>query len=353
MGLSHPSTGKTVLITGGAGFLGINMVRYLLARGYQAVSLDIAPFNYIERHSITVLHGDIRNPRIVQNAMEGVDFVVHAAAALPRYAPADIYLTDVNGTHNVLHASFQAKVQRVVYISSTAVYGTSTHHSSVESDRLSGIGPYGKAKVKAEDICEEYRQRGLCVPILRPKSFIGPERLGVFSIFYDWAKDGKNFPILGDGRNRYQLLDVEDLCAAIYLTITLPRIQVNDTFNIGATEFVSMKEEYQAVLDYAGYGKRIISLPAKPAIWMLRILEQIGLVPLYKWVYETVATDSFVTVEKAQRKLNWNPQYSNREALIRNFIWYLKNCDSFEGRSGISHRETWNQGVLRLMKMFF
>jgi len=72
----------------------------------------------------------------------------------------------------------------------------------------------------------------MCIPILRPKSFVGPERLGVFALFYDWAESGKNFPILGNGRNRYQLLDVEDLCNAIYLAATGNREKVNDTFNI-------------------------------------------------------------------------------------------------------------------------
>lgn len=283
-------------------------MRYLLARGYRVVSLDIGPFNYIERHSISVLRGDIRNPGTVQNAMgEGA-----TSSSMPRRLSLDTHrrisiLRRSMAPTTCYMASFRAKAERVVYISSTAVYSTSAHHSSDESDKLSGVGPYGKAKVKTEEICEEYRRRSLCVPILRPKSFIGPERLGVFSIFYDWAKDGKNFPILGDGKNRYQLLDVEDLCAAIYLTITLPPIQVNDTFNIGATEVVSLKEEDQAVLDYAGHGKRIISLPAKPVIWMLRILEQIGLVPLYKWVYETVATDSFVTVEQGSAEAKLQP----------------------------------------------
>ena len=87
---------------------------------------------------------------------------------------------------------------------------------------------------------------------ISPKSFIGPERLGVFALFYDWAKDGKGFPMIGNGKNRYQLLDVEDLCDAIYLCATLPEKKVNDTFNIGAKEFTTMKEDYQAVLDHAG-----------------------------------------------------------------------------------------------------
>lgn len=347
------ATPKTFLVTGGAGFLGINLVRYLQARGHQVVSLDIAPFDYPERDSITVLDGDIRDPAAVQQAMRGVDIVVHTAAALPLYTPQDIYSTDIDGLRIVLDAAFAAQVERLVHISSTAVYGIPDHHSLAEDDKLEGVGPYGEAKVKAEEICEEYRQRGLCLPVIRPKSFIGPERLGVFALFYDWAKDGKHFPILGSGQNRYQLLDVEDLCAAIYLTATLPCTRANDTFNIGATDFTTMKEDYQAVLDYAGYGKRIIPLPAGPAIWTLRLLERLGLSPLYKWVYETAATDSFVSVNKAQKMLGWSPQYSNKEALTRNYIWYLDNLASFEGHSGISHRQPWSQGVLKLAKVFF
>ncbi len=344
---------KTFLITGGAGFLGINLARYLREQGQRVVSLDIAPFDYPERDWVTVLCGDIRDRAAVRAAMEGVDIVVHTAAALPLYSPEDIYSTDIDGIRTVLQAAFEAHVERLIHISSTAVYGIPDHHPLAEDDKLDGVGPYGEAKVQAEEICQEYRQRGLCVPIIRPKSFIGPERLGVFALLYDWAKDGKNFPMLGSGKNRYQLLDVEDLCAAIYLTATLPRSRTNDTFNIGATEFATMREDYQAVLDYAGHGKRIIPLPAAPAIWTLRLLERLGLSPLYKWVYETAATDSFVTVTKAQRMLGWNPTYSNKEALVRNYVWYLENLASFEGRSGVSHRVPWSQGVLKLAKIFF
>ena len=345
--------GQTWLITGGAGFLGINLVRYLRKRGIRPVSLDIAPFDYPEREAIKVLDGDIRDMQAVRAAMEGVDLVIHAAAALPLYSPEEIYTTDVDGIRNVVQATHEANIERLIHISSTAVYGIPDHHPLAEEDRLTGVGPYGEAKIEAEEICLAYRQKGLCVPIIRPKTFIGPERLGVFALLYDWAKDGKNFPMLGSGKNRYQLLDVEDLCAAIYLAATLPPACVNDTFNIGATEFATMKEDYQAVLDFAGHGKRVIPLPAAPAIWTLRLLERLGLSPLYKWVYETAATDSFVTVSKAQRKLGWNPIYSNQEALVRNYVWYIENLAGFEGRSGVSHRAPWSQGILKLAKIFF
>lgn len=349
---------QTFLVTGGAGFLGINLIRYLLERGHKVVSYDIAEFTYPERPQITEVIGDIRDKRSVDAAMvaidgKPVDCVIHTAAALPLYSEQDIFSTDIDGLRNVFQSAQEHGIQRVVHISSTAVYGIPDHHPLLETDKLDGVGPYGISKVKAEGIAAAYRALGMTVPIIRPKSFVGPERLGVFALFYDWAKDGKNFPVLGSGNNRYQLLDVEDLCAAIYLCCTLPAEQVNDVFNIGAAEFTTLKEDYQAVLDYAGFGKHMVPIPASPAIWTLRILDKAHLSPLYKWVYETVTEDSFVSIEKAQTKLGWQPQYSNKQAMIRNYQWYLEHLQDFEGQSGVSHRVPWKQGALSIAKKVF
>jgi nucleoside-diphosphate-sugar epimerase len=343
-----------VFITGGSGFLGINLIRYLRQRDYEITSLDLGELDYPDmRGQVRAIRGDIRDLEAVRRATEGARWVVHTAAALPLYAPEDIMSTDLDGTRNVLEAGLAAGVERVIQISSTAVYGIPDHHPLLEDDPLHGVGPYGEAKVQAEAVCRQYRDKGLCVPIIRPKSFVGPERLGVFALLYDWAQDGHGFPMLGSGKNRYQLLDVEDLCEAIHLTMTLDRERVNDTFNIGAKEFATMREDYQAVLDRAGFGKRIVPLPARPAIWTLRILERLKLSPLYRWVYETACEDSFVSIEKAERVLGFRPRYSNQAALLRNFEWYLANRARFEHTSGISHRAPWKQGILRLAKVFF
>lgn len=342
------------LVTGGAGFLGINLVRYLLERGHEVVSLDIAEFDYPDvKDRIKVIKGDIRDRKAVDEAMQGVDIVVHCAAALPLYKREDIFSTDIFGTRNVLDSAHQHGVERVIHISTTAVYGIPDHHPLVETDRLDGVGPYGQAKVKAEEVCLEYRAKGMCIPILRPKSFIGPERLGIFALLYDWAKDGKNFPLPGNGKNRYQLLDVEDLCDAIYLCATLPKEVVNDTFNIGAKEFGTIKEDFQAVLDAAGQGKRVITFPAAPMTAALKILELLRLSPVYKWAYGTITTDSFVSIEKAERVLGFKPKYSNKDALLRNYRWYLDNLPKFQKASGVSHRVPWSQGILKLAKAFF
>lgn len=345
---------QTILITGGAGFLGINLTRLLLTHGHAVVSLDIAPFDYPDvRDRVRIVTGDIRDECAVAEAMTGVDAVVHAAAALPLYPPSEIYTTDVDGTRTVFETALRQGIKRVVHISSTAVYGIPDHHPLVETDRLDGVGPYGRAKIQAELIALVYRSRGMVVPILRPKSFVGPERLGVFAVLYDWALDGRNFPLIGSGRNRYQLLDVEDLGQAIRLCLTLPAERVNDTFNIGAAEFATMGEEYQAVLDRAGFGKRVIPVPAAPMVWALRLLERLGLSPLYSWVYETAAKDSFVSIEKARRQLGWEPAYSNTAALLRNVEWYIAHRAHIAATSGISHRAPWKQGALGVLKRLF
>ncbi|MCB1309186.1 MAG: NAD-dependent epimerase/dehydratase family protein [Leptospiraceae bacterium] len=343
------------LVTGGAGFLGINLIRYLLDKKHSCVSLDVADFDYPEKSNrkVKIVSGDIRDFETVKKAAKGVDIVVHCAAALPLYTEEDIMSTDVDGTRNVLEAARQCKVKRVIHVSSTAVYGIPDHHPLYEEDRLDGVGPYGKAKIMAEEVCQEYRTRKMIVPIIRPKSFIGPERLGVFALFYDWAQDGRGFPMLGNGKNRYQLLDVEDLCDAIYLAATKPAARANDTFNIGAREFKTMKEDFQAVLDEAGFGKKIRTFPAGPLVFVLKILEKLGLSPLYKWVYETASTDSFVSIEKAEKKLGYKPRFSNQDALVRNYRWYLENMNQFQNSDGISHRVPWKQGALKLAKVFF
>lgn len=342
------------LITGGAGFLGINLVRYLHNRGHEITSLDIADFDYPDMNDkIKIIKGDIRNLDDVDKAVKGNDIIIHTAAALPLYKPEDIFSTDIDGTKNLLNAAEKSGVKRFIHISSTAVYGIPDHHPLIEDDKLDGVGPYGKAKILAEEECVKFRKKGMCVPILRPKSFIGPERLGVFDLLYDWAQDGKGFPMIGNGKNRYQLLDVEDLCDAIYLCATMDEKIVNDTFNIGAKEFTTMREDYQAVLDYAGFGKKIVGLPEKPIIITLKFLEALKLSPLYKWVYETASKDSFVSIEKAEKVLGYKPKFSNKDALIRNYKWYIEHRNEFKNKDGVSHRVPWKQGILRFAKIFF
>jgi nucleoside-diphosphate-sugar epimerase len=341
------------LITGGSGFLGINLARLLLATGWRVRSLDIAAFDYPERKRVDAILGDIRDAGVVEQAMTDVSMVVHCAAALPLADEAEILSTGVAGTRVLLEAARRHGVARFVFISSTAVYGIPDHHPIREEDAVHGVGAYGRAKIEAERLCADYRARGHCVTVLRPKSFVGPERLGAFELLYDWAFDGHGFPVLGPGDNAYQLLDVEDLCQVILLCLTLDQSLVSDTFNVGAKQFGTMRENFQAVLDRAGHGKHVVALPAKPAVRLLRLLEALKLSPLYRWIYETADQESVVSIERLQSTLGFTPRHSNSEALVRNYDWYVAHRSDFQGRYGVSHRLPWKRGFLRLAKWFF
>ncbi|WP_448594476.1 NAD-dependent epimerase/dehydratase family protein [Thermoflexus hugenholtzii] len=340
-----------VLITGGAGFFGFHMANKLIQHGHEVRLLDIA--DYIEEDYIGPVEfhkGDVRDRKAVDRVMRGVDAVIHAAAALPLWPRREIFSVNVEGTQTVLESAQAHGVPRVVFISSTAVYGIPRKHPIREDDPLQGVGPYGESKIHAERICQSFRERGLTVTVIRPKTFIGPGRLGVFQILFDWVERGKPIPIIGSGRNRYQLLDVDDLTEAIVLALTVPAEQANDTFNIGAERFGTVREDVQALCDHAGTGARVWPLPARPVKAALALFEALHLSPLYRWVYGTADKDSFVAIDRAKAKLGWRPRYSNAESLIRTYEWYRVHQAELAGKVGVTHRVAWDQGILRVIR---
>lgn len=344
-----------LLITGASGVLGQNLVEYLLARGCRdLVLLDLVRSNQLDRLGLPFVQGSIVDSRTAARAMHGVNVVVHCASAAPSYKAELIRSIVVDGTRNLLQQAMANGVERFVYISSTAVYGIPERSPVYESDDLQDYhDPYNRAKIAAEQLCHEYRRGGLCLPILRPRTFLGPGRLGTFAMLNDWAKDGRDFPLLGDGRNRYQFLDVDDLCHAIHLCVQRPDEIVNDTFNVGAKNFASIREDYQAVLDAAGFGKRIVLIPARPALALLQVMERLKIIPLYKRLYQKIVMNYYVSIDKAESELGFAPRYSNQDTLVRCFRWYLENLDSFQGKTGTANSVPWKQGALGLVKAFF
>src|SRR5881409_2366716 len=306
-------------VSGGAGFLGLHLARRLLADGYDVRTLDVVPLDDAElERSVDELRGDVRNRDSVGKLVSGADVVVHAAAALPIQASrGSIRSVNVTGTEHVLREARDAGVQRVIFISSTAVYGVPEKHPIEEDDPLVGVGWYGESKIDAEALC---RVAAVETTIVRPKTFIGPERLGVFEILFDWIREGRRIYILGKGYNRYQLLAVEDLVDAIVRAANVPEA-AGATFNVGATEFGTVRTDLQALIDHAGSASRLRPVPARPAEVVLRALELLRLSPLAEWHYKTAHKDSFVDTSRAQQMLDWRPRLSNKDALIETYDW--------------------------------
>ena len=342
------------LVTGASGFLGYHVCKFLIEKNQEVIGLDVNDFEYDDlKNEIKFYKGDIRDSKLIEKVTENVDVVMHGAAALPSESKKVIYDVNLKGMDNILESCIKNKVKRLIYISSTAVYGIPKQHPIDEDAPKIGVGPYGETKIIDEQKCDEYRKKGLTITILRPKTFAGPYRLGVFQIFCDWVYSKKNIPIIGSGKNKYQLLHVQDLVDAIYEVSIAPKENVNDVFNVASYEFKTMKEDLQKVLDYAGYGKKVIPIPSILVIPPLKVFEILHLSPLYEWVYETADKDHYVSVNKLMEKTHWKPKYSTADVWVDTYKWYKENVNKIKKGTGTTHRVAWKQGILEVVKWFF
>lgn len=345
---------KTVVVTGGSGMLGGNLVRSLAADGLQVRSLDVRPpleeVPGVE-HRIT----DIRDASRVRAALKGADALVHTAAALPSYPEDEIRSIIVDGTRTVLQAAQDTGLERAVHISSTAVYGLPDVVPTTEDHPRRPVDAYSRAKAGGEEVAEEFRARGLCVPVLRPKTFVGPGRMGLFAMLFEWAEEGRNFPVLGRGDVRIQMFAVDDLVDAVATALAAPAEDADDTFNLAAAEFGTIREDFQAVLDAAGHGKRVVSIPAAPAVVTLDLLSRLRLSPVYGRLIHKLRADSYVSIDKVGEVLGWKPRHSNQDAILSTYEWWRtsRTTATAGASTGRTSREPWKQGALGLAKAFF
>ena len=212
---------KRYMITGGAGFLGINLIRYLLARGHAVrIARHGRAFDYADCRRRHRGHaGDIRDvaacaTRDGRDVDDRRPLRDGPAALPPRGHPAPPTST---APATCSQAADEAGCRRASCTSprprSTA---SPTTTRCCEDDRLDGVGPYGKAKVEAEGVCAGVpRARACACRSSAPRASSAPSASASSRCSTTGPPDGRGFPMIGNGRNRYQLLDVEDLCDAI------------------------------------------------------------------------------------------------------------------------------------------
>ena len=335
------------LVTGGAGFLGVHLCRGLIERGQQITAFDRADFPDDERvDGVNVIKGDVRDAEQLAKSFKGIDYVVHAAAALALESPDEIRSINAEGTRVVLAAAARAGVRRVVYVGTTAVYGMPRFHPIAEDAPLDPMGDYGIAKAAAERYCVD--AQGVETVRIRPKSFIGTGRLGIFQLLFEWIEAGKRIPVLGDGRNRFQLMEVRDLVEAIYLAAL--RGRDCEVYNIGAASFGTVNEDLGGLLSTPAAAAGFCIFPrARPRPYSGCCRRCISRRSTAGSTTRLIRTPSSVS---RRRRPNWagTSRFSNRDALIGTYDWYLREGRVMARQTGTSHRVAWKQGALRLVK---
>lgn len=338
------------LITGGSGYFGSLLLDKLLDSGYNCSVFDIMDFND-KPEDVDFYQGDIRNPDAIARACENVDVVFHNVAQVPLAKDKSLFEeVNIAGTENLLEACVKHKVGKVVYTSSSAVYGVPESNPVSEVTIPTPMEAYGKAKYKAEQLCKEYSEADLLnISIVRPRTIVGHGRLGIFQILFEWIFQGVNVPVLDDGKNTYQFVHADDLADACLLIAKRPN---NNDYNIGASDYGTMRELLENLCVYAESKSRVKSIPLNIATMGMNVTSSLGLSPLGAYHSLMYGKSMFFDITKAQTELDWQPKYSSKQMFEQSYDWYLDNRDSvlYDSKKQSAHRSKLKEGALGLLK---
>jgi dTDP-glucose 4,6-dehydratase len=317
----------TILVTGGAGFIGSNFVHYILRARPEARVRVLDKLTYAGNEAnltpvkgdprLTFIQGDICDRAAVRDAMHGCDWALNFAAEThvdrSIVDPGAFVRTDVEGTYTLLEAARELGVARFVQISTDEVYGNAeapdgTSRPSLETDALKPLSPYAASKAGADRLAFSYwATYGLPVVVTRCSNNYGsyqyPEKQ--LPLFISNALADRPLPVYGSGRNTRDWIYVSDHCAALDAILGAPADAVEgEVFNIGATEERSVLENAEAVLDLLGKPRDLITF----------VPDRLGHVRRH-------AVDS----TKLGERLAWAPRVRFAEGLAETVRWYREN----------------------------
>lgn len=312
-----------ILVTGGAGFIGSHLVDRLLNEGFEVTvidTLDTGRLENIARHKnreeFHFIRGDIRDLDLVKETMKNVDAVFHEAAlaSVTLSVENPILTNDINvtGTLNLLKASSDLGVKRLIYASSAAVYGDTPSPQKREDMTPNPTSPYGVSKLAAENYVKLFHKvYGLETVSLRYFNVYGPRQRfdiqsaygGAITIFTNRLL--KNMPpiIYGDGEQTRDFIYIQDVVEANMLALKSKKA-AGEVFNIGTGTNVSVNQVAE-ILKEKMNRKDLENVHADPRPTDIR--------------------HGYADISKAQKILGYNPRFSFKEGLTELVNWYTKN----------------------------
>jgi nucleoside-diphosphate-sugar epimerase len=337
-----------VLITGGSGYFGTVLADRALEQGARVRIFDLNPPDPRPDAEIEYVPGDVRDRAAVETACDGIDVVFHNVAQVPLARDRTLFdSVNVVGTANVLLAARGAGVSKVVHTSSSAIFGIPDTNPVTEDTPGRPLEAYGRAKLRAEVLCREAAAAGLDVTIIRPRTILGHGRLGIMAVLFEFVADGAPVFVLGKGSNRYQFVHSDDLADAVLLAGAREGATV---YNVGATEFGTMRDTLQALVDHAKTGSRVHSLPIGPARVAMRALADLGLAPFAPYHWLLYGESLWFDVTRARTELGWEPKHSNASMVIESYEWFLAHRHAFDSVRASHHQSPAPPGLLRALK---
>ncbi|QDA59968.1 SDR family oxidoreductase [Hymenobacter jejuensis] len=327
----QPLDNLTFLVTGGAGFIGSNLVEYLLKYGAGRVRVLDNYSNGFRKNvrlfegnpALEVIEGDIRDPQVCRDACQGVNVVLHQAAlgSVPRSINDPITSNDVNvgGFVNMLVAAKDANVKRFVYAASSSTYGDHKALPKVEDRIGKPLSPYAVTKYANELYADVFgKTYGMEIIGLRYFNIFGPRQdpngayAAVIPLFIDAVLQGKPPRMNGDGGQTRDFTFVENCVQAnIKAGLTNNPDAVNQVYNIAVADRTSLNDLFNILKEEAGSD---ITPEYGP--------DRIGDI-----------RDSLADISKAQNLLGYDPQIRIREGLQKTLAWFKANQDFIQERN--------------------
>ncbi len=338
---------RSILVTGGSGYFGQILVDRAAAQGDRVRIFDVNP-PAESSESVEYMRGDVRDRAAIRAACDGVDVVLHNVAQVPLARDRELFRSvNVVGTADLLVAARDAGVAKVVHTSSSAVFGIPETNPVTEETPCRPLEAYGRAKLEAELLCREAVDAGLDVTIIRPRTILGHGRLGIMAVLFEFVADGAPVFVLDGGGNRYQFVHASDLADACLRAADRHGPAV---YNVGATEFGTMRETLQTLVDHAATGSRVRSLPVGPARLAMRALTGLGQAPFAPYHWLLYGESLWFDVTRARTDLGWEPKHSNASMIIESYEWFLEHRDALESTHRSHHQSPVRPGLLRLLK---
>jgi UDP-glucose 4-epimerase len=341
---------KRFLLTGGAGFFGEILKNRLLQSGAFCVSIDLQRDD--TRHpQLVAVQGDIRDRAAVDRlfAEHQFDGVFHCAAILAHAVKDRRYLwsCNVDATETLAVLAERHRVPKIVFTSSNCLWADPFDRPVREDDQPRPREIYGQSKWEAEKVLLA-RRGGVRTVVIRTPTIIASGRLGLLAILFEFILEGRRVWVVGGGGNRYQFIYAHDLADACMRAMDA---DADGVFNVGSDGVETLRGVYQAVIDRAGTGARVASLPKWPTLPFMRMAHRLGVSPLGPYQYRMIAESFFFDTTKIKSALGWSPTLTNSEMLFEAFDYYRRHRDEIDRRTDVSaHKQAASMGVIRLLK---